>query len=87
MSYAAEGGSCFVTQEVEAMKMYDCDVCMSAGSVNKWGYCEICGEDFEDPGSLVAWHGVSLGLEKSSVETEITTTAIIDMAVVGQDAA
>lgn len=35
------------------MKMYDCDVCLSAGSVNKWGYCEICGEDFEDHGSKV----------------------------------
>ncbi len=36
------------------MDRYDCDVCLSAGSVNQWGYCEICGEEFEDPQSLVA---------------------------------
>lgn len=35
------------------MKKYDCDVCLSAGSVNQWGFCEICGEDFEDAGSRV----------------------------------
>ncbi len=28
------------------MEMQDCNVCMSAGSVNKWGICEICGEEF-----------------------------------------
>ncbi len=36
------------------MEKYDCDVCLSAGSVNQWGYCEICGEEFEDPQSQVA---------------------------------
>jgi len=38
------------------MKMYDCDVCMSAGSVNKWGFCEICGEEFDDPDSRLTHH-------------------------------
>jgi len=35
------------------MKMYDCDICLSAGSVNQWGFCEICGEEFENTDSLV----------------------------------
>lgn len=26
---------------------HDCDVCHSAGSVNQWGICEVCGEEFE----------------------------------------
>ncbi len=41
------------------MKMYDCDICLSAGSVNQWGYCEICGEEYEDPGSLVDWESLA----------------------------
>ena len=70
------------------MKMYDCDVCMSAGSVNQWGYCEICGEDFEDAGSLVRWYGsadaatielVEAGAGISNIESQLTA--------VGQDAA
>jgi hypothetical protein len=70
------------------MKMYDCDVCMSAGSVNRWGYCEICGEDFEDPGSPVAWHGLPLERAESSMETGITTNATVgELAAVGRDAA
>lgn len=27
--------------------MDDCEVCFSAGSVNKWGICEVCGEETE----------------------------------------
>jgi len=27
--------------------MDDCDICFSAGSVNKWGVCEVCGEELE----------------------------------------
>lgn len=30
------------------MTRYDCVRCQSAGSVNRWGCCEICGEDFKD---------------------------------------
>ncbi len=66
------------------MKMYDCDVCMSAGSVNQWGYCEICGEDFEDPGSLIQWHGVS---GNTLVETALATTTTVELTAVGRDAA
>lgn len=51
------------------MKMYDCDVCLSAGSVNKWGFCEICGEEFEDPDSRVMHHD---GLPQT---TSLTTAA------------
>ena len=58
------------------MKMYDCDVCMSAGSVNQWGYCEICGEDFEDPGSLVRWHGVSSEVSREMAEAGIATAKV-----------
>jgi hypothetical protein len=28
--------------------MRDCNICFSAGSVNRWGYCEVCGEDHEE---------------------------------------
>ncbi|MDO8737150.1 MAG: hypothetical protein Q7K29_08755 [Thermoleophilia bacterium] len=68
------------------MKMYDCDVCMSAGSVNKWGYCEICGEDFEDPDSLVRWHGISVAMDDSA-ERSLVSATVGELVVVGQDAA
>lgn len=69
------------------MKMYDCDVCMSAGSVNKWGYCEICGEDFEDTGSLVHWQSPS-GEEKVLSQAGMSSTKHVhDLVVIGQNAA
>lgn len=33
--------------------MQDCMVCLSAGSVNQWGVCEVCGEELEDLTSMV----------------------------------
>ena len=33
--------------------MQDCIVCLSAGSVNQWGVCEVCGEELEDLASVV----------------------------------
>ena len=66
------------------MKMYDCDVCMSAGSVNQWGYCEICGEDFEDPGSLIHWHGRPAEAAESGIAT---TTTVGSLAAISRDAA
>jgi hypothetical protein len=69
------------------MKMYDCDVCMSAGSVNKWGYCEICGEDFEDPDSLVRWHSISMALDEDIEISFATGSKASELATVGQDAA
>lgn len=63
------------------MKMYDCDVCLSAGSVNQWGFCEICGEDFEDAGSRV-WRDdvqVSVSMSPGSIDGALTK--------IGQDAA
>lgn len=30
------------------MKRHDCYMCQSAGSVNQWGFCEICCEELED---------------------------------------
>jgi len=72
---------------VEAMKMYDCDVCMSAGSVNKWGYCEICGEDFEDPDSLVHWHGISVSFNDGAQDSITGNSTEGELAAIGQDAA
>lgn len=34
--------------------MQDCMVCLSAGSVNQWGVCEVCGEELEDLTSVVS---------------------------------
>ena len=36
------------------MKMYDCDICYSAGSVNQWGWCEVCGERVGAPRVLTS---------------------------------
>ncbi len=70
------------------MKMYDCDVCMSAGSVNQWGYCEICGEDFEDPGSFVNWQSLSPAEGQIFRSAEVSeTTTVRKLAAVGRDAA
>ncbi|MHB9053113.1 MAG: hypothetical protein ACYC5F_03860 [Thermoleophilia bacterium] len=57
---------------------------MSAGSVNQWGYCEICGEDFEDPGLLVHWHSQRVEAIESGLTTNSTAS---NLAVIGQDAA
>ena len=67
--------------------MYDCDVCMSAGSVNKWGYCEICGEDFEDTGSLIHWQTSSSEGKMPSRAGLASAKTVLDLAVIGQDAA
>lgn len=34
------------------MDMHDCDICLSAGSVNQWGLCEVCGEELEEVTTL-----------------------------------
>ena len=65
------------------MKMYDCDICYSAGSVNRWGYCEICGGQLELPRLLS-------GRIASAVETAgdgIAHPVPKKLTVVGQDAA
>jgi hypothetical protein len=69
-------------REERTMKMYDCDVCESAGSVNQWGCCEICGEEFEEPGSLVSW---AAGAE--TIMPHVQVTAKANNVLVGQDAA
>lgn len=69
------------------MKMYDCDVCLSAGSVNQWGYCEICGEDFEDPESRVIWRHEFSSLTMDGVGELVSGPANDSFASVGQDAA
>lgn len=35
--------------------MSDCKVCMSAGSINRWGYCEVCGEELEQSSTGPEW--------------------------------
>jgi len=69
------------------MKMYDCDVCLSAGSVNQWGYCEICGEEFEDPESLVNWHQAPREVLASSGAITSSASSEKLFTTVGQDAA
>ncbi len=59
LPYAARKAALLIWEAIR-MKMFDCDVCMSAGSVNQWGYCEICGEEFEDPGSRIMGHEVAM---------------------------
>lgn len=70
------------------MKMYDCDVCLSAGSVNKWGYCEICGEEFEDPGSKVISHVAALNTASITAAARLAemmpTANPREMAAVGK---
>lgn len=68
------------------MKMFDCDICMSAGSVNKWGYCEICGEDFEDTASLVQWQSVSM-LPDGKNDGRFACSTVAELTAVSQDAA
>ncbi|MHB1389781.1 MAG: hypothetical protein ACYCXF_00890 [Thermoleophilia bacterium] len=65
------------------MNRYDCDVCLSAGSVNKWGFCEICGEDLEDPESRVMWHDA---IAVTSTTAQLPQVEKI-VATLGQDAA
>jgi hypothetical protein len=60
---------------------------MSAGSVNKWGYCEICGEDFEDTGSLVHWQTTSSDAQVLSQAGSASAKIVLDLAVIGQNAA
>lgn len=65
------------------MNRYDCDVCLSAGSVNKWGFCEICGEDLEDPESRVMWReatNASLTMESMPQVAEIVASLVKDAA-------
>lgn len=38
--------------------MRDCNICFSAGTVNQYGHCEVCGEDHEEP-ARVLWGGQS----------------------------
>jgi hypothetical protein len=39
-------------EEMEVLYMEYCDVCQSAGSVNKYGFCEICGTGHHDEASV-----------------------------------
>ena len=65
------------------MTRYDCDVCLSAGSVNKWGFCEICGEDLEDPQSRVMWAEMDAVTSTTARMPQVQKIA----AALGQDAA
>lgn len=48
----------------------DCHYCMSAGSVNRWGYCEVCGEDLEESTQRSVWE-LSPDVPRGSVLTVI----------------
>ncbi|MFA6000708.1 MAG: hypothetical protein WC828_01135 [Thermoleophilia bacterium] len=68
------------------MKMFDCDICLSAGSVNQWGFCEICGEEFENTDSLIRLQLSSTsGMHGDNVVVGASREA--KLISIGQDAA
>ncbi len=78
------------------MKMQDCDICLSAGSVNKWGVCEICGEDFEvvttySPLKQLSSSCVPQQGESDTLEAGVAVSSAKDtgqgISSIGQDAA
>jgi hypothetical protein len=74
---------------VSAVIPKDCEVCLSAGSVNKWGTCEICGEEFIETIARIDWHKASINQVLAGDETSLLDVnappTIISSA--GQDAA
>lgn len=48
------------------MNVHDCDVCLSAGSVNRWGICEICGEEFVNTGMICDWTRITFSPSRES---------------------
>lgn len=60
--------------------MRDCKICFSAGSVNRYGYCEVCGEDHEES-ARVQWG------EHTEVEFGTRFKVIAGGAVEVEDAA
>ena len=67
------------------MKMFDCDICLSAGSVNQWGFCEICGEEYEDLESLVDWQLSSTAA--TEYDGQVLSGMNIGLTSIKQDAA
>ncbi len=37
-----------------------CDVCQSAGSVNRFGFCEVCGSEHETAGADLVMEAASV---------------------------
>lgn len=74
---------------MSAASSKDCEVCLSAGSVNKWGICEICGEEFVQTVSMVDWRKISIkpALEKDKQIIIEDDEAAASMTTAGQDAA
>ncbi len=82
--------------EAKPMKMQDCDKCLSAGSVNKWGVCEICGEDLGEVTTFAQLRQVSSSSmlqqgESNTLEAGVAVSVVKDtgqgLSSVGQDAA
>ncbi len=70
------------------MERHDCDTCLSAGSVNQWGICEICGEEFEETVSFGDWSKISFGPMRERGEAMASTTVTGEsISEVGQTAA
>ncbi len=44
-----------------------CDTCQSAGSVNRYGYCEICGTEHDSGGSMKMVTDMAAAAEPRSV--------------------
>lgn len=62
--------------------MDDCMICMSAGSINRWGSCDVCGEEPEQPTTAIAWGfhpAVSNNASLKVIEGGAGTTAAVDL--------
>lgn len=73
--------------EVNLMERHDCDTCLSAGSVNQWGICEICGELFDQAVSFGDWSMISFTSIGEQGQVVNSTATSDDVTEVGRTAA
>lgn len=73
------------------MQMKNCDMCLSAGSVNKWGVCEICGSEAKKQGSTVGWSSLAIRSrsrsDKASASKKAAVASKAGTSHFGKDAA
>lgn len=74
---------------MSAVGFKDCEVCLSAGSVNKWGICEICGEESIDTVAMFDLRKVSITQVRTTEETPLKQADAkpASISTAGQDAA
>ena len=49
-----------------------CDVCQSAGSVNRFGFCEVCGTTHETTRADLVAKSAEMALDRSAYEALAT---------------